>query len=172
MGQMQTLINTQPTANDTPLARCFCFPCFVLTFNLSAGQQAMKVTASLVVLLLVALVCASCASSSRSRMLLSCEDDCQKGYESNVARCIADYRIGPPPLPKAVGFGTVVYTQPRSTAFELIEQDCRKQQAFEFNKCKAACVPARDCNEVVKTCRSTFKEGTVREAYCKQSKGC
>jgi hypothetical protein len=110
-------------------------------------------------------------------MLLSCEDDCQKDYENNVARCIAETQLGTPPVPAGVtatksanSAYSAIYVAPQKTSFEVVETECRRLQNDELNGCKAACGP--DCNQVAKTCRSAFNAGTLMEAYCKKAKGC
>jgi hypothetical protein len=139
----------------------------------------MKFNAPLVVLLLVALVCGTSAAS-RGRMLLSCEDDCNKGFENNVAKCIAKTDLGKPPQPMTVSLcqgcahaAASAFVAPTKTAFELADTECRRLQAGELNKCKAACAPpAPDCADVAAKCRSVFKEGTLLEIYCRKEKNC
>jgi hypothetical protein len=132
----------------------------------------MKVTVPLVTLLLVALVCGTSAAS-RGRMLLSCEDDCQKGFEDNVAQCIAKTDLGKPPQPANQGFAQAAapaFVAPTKTAFVLADAECRRLQTPELSKCKAACKP--DCADVAAKCRSAFQEGILMEIYCRKGKGC
>jgi hypothetical protein len=138
----------------------------------------MKVAVPLVALLLVALVCGTSAAS-RGRMLLSCEDDCQKGFEDNVSKCIARTDLGKPPMPKTFAhFGMTVtnapkFVEPTKTAFQLADEDCRRLQTPELNRCKASCKPpAPKCDVVTAMCRSVFKEGTLMEVYCRKERGC
>lgn len=164
-----------------PAAPAIClFPVAPISpAGLNYQPASMKFSTPLAVLLLVA--CASAASAaSRGRMLLSCEDDCKKGFEDNVSKCIAKTGLGKPPTP--VNFGgmpiaqaaaPMAFVAPSKTAFQLTEDECRKLQTPEFHTCIAACKPAGpDCFEVAKKCRASFDEGTLLEAYCKKDKGC
>ena len=58
--------------------------------------------------------------------------------------------------------------------FELVEEDCRKLQGPELDKClmEGCKKDKKDCTAVGKKCDDSFKEGTMLAAWCRQEEGC
>lgn len=137
----------------------------------------MRRSILLLSLLLGALAISASATIPRRMLLGACEDKCDKDYEDNVRRCIADTQLGTPPDIKkedAGGMEAKAYVPPTDTSFQLAEKKCRELQQPELDTCKTKCKPADtpDCGKVSMECDDSFKKGTLLAAWCRQSKGC
>lgn len=127
----------------------------------------MKCSVVLLSLLLVALVSSASAASRPRRMLLdACEDKCQREYDANVRKCIADTKLGEPPVIK-----TFAYVPPKDTALQLAEQKCEELQAPQLEACKAKCKPADTGNDC-KKCDERYGADTQQAKWCRVAKGC